>query len=114
VDDAAAAFGLGPTDRHQLVVAVNEAATNAIKHGRPYPDGTIVLRIAEFEDTLVCSIADNGQFVFDGAEPAALAERGRGLKLMGLLADGARISSGAEGTIVRLHKRRPAATPEPA
>ncbi len=106
IDDAAAAFGLAPRDRYQLVVAVNEAATNAIKHGRPYQDGTIALRIDACGDTLVCSICDNGQFVSDPAEPDPLAERGRGLALMEQFVDATQISTGVSGTTVRLHKRR--------
>jgi len=106
VDDAGTAFGLGPADRYQFVVAVNEAATNAIKHGQPYSDGAIVLSIDGRGDRLVCSISDGGRFVRAPAEPGALAEGGRGLKLMARLTDGTNISTGVNGTTVRLHKRR--------
>src|SRR6202035_521229 len=40
VDEAAAEFGLGPAERYQFVFAVNEAVTNAIRHGEPDSDGT--------------------------------------------------------------------------
>lgn len=106
VDDAAAAFGLGPVDCYQLVVAVNEAATNAIKHGRPFDDGTIGLRIDACGDTLVCSVHDSGRFVSDPVAPDPLAECGRGLAVMEQFADATEISTGARGTTVCLYKRR--------
>src|SRR5947209_3651893 len=55
-DDAAAEFGLDATDCYQFVFAVNEAVTNAIRHGRPDKDGTIGLRIHTEGETLICSV----------------------------------------------------------
>jgi serine/threonine-protein kinase RsbW len=114
VDQAAADFGFGADDRYRWVVAVNEAATNAIKHGRPYQDGTILVHIDVCDDTMVCSISDRGEFVTAPPDDDALAERGRGFQLMELFADETEVSTGAEGTTVRLHKRRPDTTPDPA
>lgn len=114
VDDAAADFGLGPTDRYQFVFAVNEAATNAIKHGRPDQNGTIGLRIDADGDTLICSVHDNGPFLAPPADSDPLAERGRGFTFMALLMDEIELSTEPHGTTVRLHKRRTAGAPERA
>lgn len=109
VEDAAADFGLGPGDRHALVFAVNEAVTNAIKHGSPFRNATISLRIEFHGDTLICCVADNGRFVPAPADSGTLAEGGRGLKLMALFTDELELFTEAAGTTVRLHKRRASA-----
>ena len=51
---AATRFGLEHKACYELVFAVNEAVTNAIRHGSPAPDGTIGLRIEVDGDDLVC------------------------------------------------------------
>jgi anti-sigma regulatory factor (Ser/Thr protein kinase) len=106
VDEAAAEFGLGPTDRYQFVFAVNEAVTNAIRHGEPDSDGTIGLRIDVDADTLICSVNDRGRLVASCGDADPLAEGSRGLPLMALLTDEIELLSQAEGTTVRLCKRR--------
>ncbi len=109
VDEAAAEFGLGPTDRYQLVFAVNEAVTNAIRYGKPDRDGTIGLRIAVTGDTLICSVNDRGRGPVRASTAHAdpLAEGGRGFTYMALLADEIELLREPDGTTVRLHKRRP-------
>ena len=106
VDEAAADFGLGPADRYQFVFAVNEAVTNAIRHGEPDSDGTIGLRIAVDGDTLICSVNDRGRLVAPRGDPDPLAEGSRGLQFMALLADQVELLSEEDGTTVRLYKRR--------
>jgi anti-sigma regulatory factor (Ser/Thr protein kinase) len=106
VDDAASEFGLGPTDRYQFVFAVNEAVTNAIRHGSPAQDGTVGLRIDAEGDTLICSVYDSGRFVASQPRSEPLAETGRGFTLMALLMDQVELSTQPDGTTVRLHKRR--------
>jgi serine/threonine-protein kinase RsbW len=113
VDEAAAEFGLGPADRHQFVFAVNEAVTNAIRHGRPDSDGTIGLRIAVDGNTLICSVNDRGQLRPSVGDSDPLAEGSRGLTFMALVADEVELLSEDEGTTVRLHKRRPTGRVEP-
>jgi anti-sigma regulatory factor (Ser/Thr protein kinase) len=115
-DDAAAEFGLAASDRYEFVFAVNEAVTNAIKHGRPDRDGTIGLQIVADGDTLICSISDSGQFQLgphgpdpDGPDrdgPDPLGESGRGLACISRLMDRIELSTAPHGTTLRLHKRR--------
>ncbi|HLY50900.1 MAG TPA: ATP-binding protein [Solirubrobacteraceae bacterium] len=108
---AALDFGFGRRERYAFVFAVNEAATNAIRHGRPDARGTIGMRFDAEGDTLVCSISDSGCFnlAYDG-EIGPMAESGRGFRLMSELTDQVELSSTPCGTTVRLHKRRPVET----
>ena len=107
VEDAAAAFGLEPRDRYQFVYAVNEAVTNAIKHGSPDQDGTIGLRVDFDGDSIVCSISDCGPWENPEIPPSpSTGEGGRGLLLMSALTDEVQVSVKPEATTVRLRKRR--------
>jgi anti-sigma regulatory factor (Ser/Thr protein kinase) len=105
-EDAADEFGLRPTDRYEFVFAVNEAVTNAIRHGRPFRDGTIALRIDADGDTLICSVSDSGRFDGGPAQTGVWAEGGRGLAAMALVMDQIEFCSSPTGTTIRLHKRR--------
>lgn len=109
VDEAAVDFGLWGADRYEFVFAVNEAVTNAVRHGAPYEDGTIALRIQSTDDTLICSVLDKGQFAAAQSVGSEMAEGGRGLTFMAMLTDEIKLSSSPSGTTVRLCKRRPAA-----
>jgi anti-sigma regulatory factor (Ser/Thr protein kinase) len=107
VADAAAAFGLPPRDRYQFVYAVNEALTNAIKHGSPDQDGTIGLRVEFDGDSIVCSVSDCGPWENPEIRPGPnTGEGGRGLLLMSALADEVQVSVEPEATTVRLRKHR--------
>jgi anti-sigma regulatory factor (Ser/Thr protein kinase) len=113
VDEAAAEFGLGPAERYQFVFAVNEAVTNAIRHGEPDSDGTIGLRIAVGDDTLICSVNDRGRLVASHGDADPFAEGGRGLRFMARLTDEIELLSEDQGTTVRLYKRRSISRVEP-
>jgi serine/threonine-protein kinase RsbW len=106
VDVAAAKFGLDDAARRELVFAVNEAATNAIRHGAPDRDGMIVLRLATEDGCLSVSVSDRGVFVGDTERPDPLAESGRGFTLMYRLVDEIQLSISRAGTTLRLAKRR--------
>lgn len=100
-------FGLGAKPCYEFVFAVNEAVTNAIKHGRADREGTIGLRLDADGDELICTISDSGPFV----APAEIAdpqysESGRGFAFMSALVDELELSAQADGTVVRLRKRR--------
>lgn len=106
---AAAEFGLSPKARYELVFAVNEAVTNAVKHGRPYQDGAIGLRIEGDGEALVCTVTDAGPFIAPTCEPdLARGESGRGLPLMSAMTDEFDLIVEPAATIVRLRKLRPA------
>jgi anti-sigma regulatory factor (Ser/Thr protein kinase) len=105
-EEAAAKFGLGARDRYQFVFAVNEAVTNAIRHGQADKDGTIGVRIHADGDTLTCSVYDSGPFLPTQGGSDLLAEHGRGFRYMALLLDQIELSTASDQTVVRLHKRR--------
>lgn len=104
-DDAAAAFGFGRSDRFQFVFAVNEAVTNAIRHGAPDAAGTIGLRVTAIGDHLTVTVCDCGQFVTP-VNAGLMADHGRGMEMMATLVDDFDVSAAPGGTIVRLGKRR--------
>ncbi len=104
---AAADFGFARQAAYELVFAVNEAVTNAIKHGNPHDDGTIGLTIDADGDALVCAVHDAGPFVPPGAEQEpGTAESGRGFAFMSALTDEFELLVKPAATIVRLRKLR--------
>lgn len=113
VENAACEFGLRDTARFQFVLAVNEAVTNAIRHGDPDRQGNIALRIESVGDALVCQVKDSGQFRFSAPRTDPLPSHGRGLALMRLLADDVELDAGPHGTSVRLWKQRASSEGEP-
>jgi Anti-sigma regulatory factor (Ser/Thr protein kinase) len=92
-----------------LLTAVDEAASNAIRHATPGErDRHIWVRCAVLEDGLQVRVRDEGRgfLVPDVPKmPGPEATGGRGLPLMCALADSVEIASGAQGTTVTLSKR---------
>ena len=106
VRDASTGFGLKDRPAYEFVYAVNEAVTNAIKHGHAEPDGTIGLRIELVGESIICSVRDRGPFVPPAAFPGPnLAESGRGFAFMSALTDEVQLAIGPGATVVRLYKR---------
>jgi anti-sigma regulatory factor (Ser/Thr protein kinase) len=104
VGEAAARFGLDSDRGFDVVLAVNEVATNSLEHG----DGTASLRVWGGDGTVVCEIRDEGRFADQLAgrrAPASDDPRGRGLWIANQLCDLVQIRSTAAGTSVRLHVR---------
>ncbi|HEY2719136.1 MAG TPA: ATP-binding protein, partial [Solirubrobacteraceae bacterium] len=96
--------GLGEMGREDLVLAVNELATNSVQHG----GGGGMLRVWQELGALVCDVRDRG-FIED---PLAGRRRppidqygGRGLWLVNRLCDLVQIRSSPSGTVVRVHMR---------
>jgi len=89
----------------ELVTALNEIATNSIRHG----GGNGTLRVWQEDSTLVCEVRDKGQFdkpLVDRERPAPTASAPRGLWLANQLCDLVQIRTLPDGTVVRLHMRR--------
>ena len=111
-DEVAAAgtrFGLERKACYELVFAVNEAVTNAIRHGSPSADGTIGLTIEAEGNELVCLVSDCGPFVPPRRKrDMATEEGGRGFAFMSALTDQMELSVEPNGTVVELRKRREA------
>lgn len=89
----------------ELLLAVNEIATNSLTHtGR---GGT--LRIWQAHGALVCEVHDSGHIPDPLAGrhiPTPHALHGRGLWIVNQLCDLVEIRSDGDGTTVRMHVRR--------
>ena len=103
VTQRALAAGLDGHRVDDLVLAVNEIATNSVKHGGGYGR----LRIWDEEGAIVCDIFDDGHIrhPLAGRElPGREQDRGRGLWLANQVCDLVQIRSSADGTMVRLRQ----------
>lgn len=88
--------------RSDLVLAVNEAASNAVKHG----DATCTTRIWHDGDEVVTEVSSPSGIpdVMAGRRrPAADAVDGRGLWLINQICDLVELRSGTSGTTLRMH-----------
>ena len=98
----ATAAGLSSAQTADLVVAVNEVATNSLCHG----GGRGALRVWREAETVVCEVRDQG-FIHDPMvgrrRPATYRHGGRGVWLANQLCDLVQIRSNQSGTVVRMH-----------
>ncbi len=106
VERAALAVGFDDRASHEIVFAVNEAVTNAIRHGRPDETGTIGLLIEHDRDGLTVVVSDSGSFIPSIPDGSPMAEQGRGFVFMSSLMDQVDLVRCPEGTLVRLRKSR--------
>jgi anti-sigma regulatory factor (Ser/Thr protein kinase) len=104
VEQRAKDAGLSAVQASDLVLVVNEAATNSVRHG----GGEGVLRAWLTDDMLVFEVADAGAI----ADPLAGRERpgsgqsgGHGLWLCNQVCDLVQLRAFASGSVVRLHTR---------
>jgi anti-sigma regulatory factor (Ser/Thr protein kinase) len=105
VGEQARAWGIDGDGCHALVLAAHEVATNSVLHG----GGGGICRIWTEGDTLVCELRDKGTIdsPLAGRErPVPGEQPGCGLWLANHLCDLVQIRSFADGSVVRLHKRR--------
>jgi anti-sigma regulatory factor (Ser/Thr protein kinase) len=87
-----------------LVLAVNELATNSVRHG----GGLGVARIWREGDTLLCEVLDGGHIEDPSVGrvcPTPDQHTGRGLWLVNRLCDSVQIGSSSAGSVVRVHMR---------
>jgi anti-sigma regulatory factor (Ser/Thr protein kinase) len=87
-----------------LVLAVNEIATNSLQHG----GGNGHLRAWDTDTAFVCEVRDSGlidQPLIGRVCPSSEHERGRGLWIANQVCDLVQVSSSSAGTAVRLHMR---------
>jgi anti-sigma regulatory factor (Ser/Thr protein kinase)/ketosteroid isomerase-like protein len=109
---AAAGFDAGT--RYQVIVATNEAVSNAMEHGVPCDDGHIHLAATVEYGSFVFSVRDCGEFEHAAAPaPEPVAERGRGFAFMNLLMDDVQLEARPGKTVLRLAKRLPGTPPPP-
>ncbi len=101
----AAEFGLSDDRASEFVLAVDEVATNSVRHG----GGAGLLRIWPDGDSLVCEIRDTGRIeapLVGRVHPTLDDEYGRGLWLVNQLCDLVETRSSAAGTVIRLRVAR--------
>jgi anti-sigma regulatory factor (Ser/Thr protein kinase) len=101
----AADAGLDASRANDLVLAVNEVATNSIRHG----GGSGLLRIWMGTRWLVCEIEDSGSIddpLAGREQPRGEQHNGRGLWIANQLCDLVQVRTQAAQTVVRLHLRR--------
>lgn len=105
LSDWAAEQQLGAARTEELVLAVNELATNSIRYG----GGTGTLLAWSDDGALVCEIRDSGHIedpLIGRSRPAPNQHTGRGLWLVHQLCDLVEIHSSPAGTAVRVRKQR--------
>lgn len=103
------AAGLDEDDVADLVLAVNELASNSIRHA----GGGGTLQIWRDDDAVVCEMRDRGRIsdpLAGRVEPPREALGGRGLWIANQLCELVQIRAFADGGAVRLHKRLPRPT----
>jgi len=89
----------------EIVVAVNEVATNAVEHG----GGSGIVRLWTHDDTFYFEVVDTGRFdqpLAGRIPPAPTRPDGRGLWMANQLCDLVQIRSYPSGTVVRGQVRR--------
>jgi anti-sigma regulatory factor (Ser/Thr protein kinase) len=87
----------------ELVLAIDELATNSIRHG----GGAGTLRYWREADMLLCEVQDSGRIeapLLGRSSPGLQAHSGRGVWIVNQLCDLVQIRSGPAGSIVRVQK----------
>jgi anti-sigma regulatory factor (Ser/Thr protein kinase) len=90
---------------YEVAYAVNEAVTNAIRHGAPDSRGNISLSVLMDDDRLTIVVHDSGTFL-PPSESSANSDHGRGLALMAALMDDVRVQTERGSTMIYLTKSR--------
>ncbi|MCW2983613.1 MAG: regulator of sigma factor [Conexibacter sp.] len=104
VSGHALAAGLSGSRAAELALAVNELATNSVRHGGGH--GTLLIWRAP--DALICEIRDQGRIddpLIGRVEPSTTGEGGRGLWMVNQLCELVQVRSFPHGSTVRVHKR---------
>jgi serine/threonine-protein kinase RsbW len=106
VGEAAAEVGLEGERAWDLMLASTEAVTNAVRHGKPWPNGCVLFTTEPCSRGLRVEVCDLG--TFDSAlEPAPLeATSGRGMQIIAALVDRLEVRNGGGPTCVRFEKHR--------
>ena len=101
---AAVAFGLDDDRSYEFAFAVNEAVTNAIRHGSADEHGNIHLSVLVDGDRLTFAVRDYGTFAVSTFDRVTSSERGRGFALMTHLMDAVQLCAAPGSTTLRLSK----------
>ena len=104
--------GLNDVQVADLVLVVNELATNSLRHG----GGSGALRMWNEGDVAVAEVSDAGyvsQPLVGRVRPTTQRENGRGIWLANQLCDLVQLRSSPDGTTVRVHMGGPALVTAP-
>ena len=111
VREAASEAGLQGDSTWDLMLATTEAVTNAVQHGKAWPNDCILFVTRPCERGLQVEVSDRGRFD-STLEPAPLdATSGRGVQIIAALVDRLEVKNGGKGTLVRFEKHRAASAP---
>jgi anti-sigma regulatory factor (Ser/Thr protein kinase) len=102
LSDIAEDAGFSEQRREEFVLAVNELATNSLRHA----GGRGVLFVWRDGDTLMCEVRDTGRFeepLVGRRRPKTDDAGGSGLWIVNQVCDLVQIRSGDEGNVVRVH-----------
>jgi anti-sigma regulatory factor (Ser/Thr protein kinase) len=105
VAERAEAAGLARSRADGLVLAVNEIATNSVRHG----GGSGLMRIWDEGEALVCQVEDRGRIVdplVGRLRPVPDQQGGRGVWLANQLCDLVQVRTFEDGSTVRVHMTR--------
>ncbi|MET0206484.1 MAG: ATP-binding protein [Thermoleophilaceae bacterium] len=111
VREAAAEAGLEGDLVWDLMLASTEAVSNAVRHGKPWPNDCVLFATEPCPRGLRVEVCDLGSF--DSAlEPAPLeATSGRGMQIIAALVDRFEVRNGDGHTLVGFEKHRGRASP---
>jgi anti-sigma regulatory factor (Ser/Thr protein kinase) len=100
-----------PGREEDILLATGEAVTNAIEHGsHSEPRKTVTVEAFLRDDTVAVTVSDSGRWVGDSSASLRNKRRGRGLTLIGGLADGVDTVRSSGGTRVTLRFDRAVAS----
>jgi anti-sigma regulatory factor (Ser/Thr protein kinase) len=100
----ATAAGMGNSRAADIVTAVNEVASNSLRHA----GGWGVLRVWQMEDAFVCEVSDDGHIdepLIGRMRPQVGDSAGRGLWMVNQLCELVQLRATSTGTTVRMHFR---------
>jgi anti-sigma regulatory factor (Ser/Thr protein kinase) len=103
ISRAAHAASMEDRRTEDLVLAVNEIATNSVRYG-----GGGTVRIWREADALLCEVLDSGHIddpLVGRVRPTVAQQTGRGLWMVNNLCDLVQIRSSPAGSVVRVHMR---------
>ncbi|MGV9675338.1 SpoIIE family protein phosphatase [Nocardia sp. NPDC003482] len=108
-------LGIAPQRRHDILLAVGEAVTNAIEHGaRLHPRDTVAVELFRHDGRLTATVSDTGRWFRDSSASHRTARGGRGLRLINGLAERVDTVRTARGTRITLRfDLSAAAAPDP-
>lgn len=97
---------IDPSDVDDLVLALDEAASNAVSHGAvTSPRTQITIHASQVEQVILLSVTDQGRWIRPQHHDGQGKVSGRGLEIIGMLVDGVEIRPGENGTRISMHKR---------